>query len=83
MSYYNEDPWEICSLGSYPAGARFSEYDARFRVSKDSAGSLILFIHEDEKLLVADLLKDIFKLFFYNLQIYIRSIMFKMKTVSN
>ena len=45
MSYFNEDPWEKCSLGSYPAGARFSEYDARFRVSKDIDGSLILFIH--------------------------------------
>ena len=57
MSYFNEDPWEKCSLGSYPAGVRFSEYDARFRVSKDSAGSVILFIHEDEKLLVSDLFK--------------------------
>jgi hypothetical protein len=66
MSYFNEDPWEKCSLGSYPAGVRFSEYDARFRVSKDSAGSVILFIHEDEKLLVSDLLKDIFS----GLQLY-------------
>jgi hypothetical protein len=66
MSYFHEDPWERCSLGSYPAGARFSEYDARFRVSKDSVGSLILFIHEDEKLLVSDLLKDIFS----GLQLY-------------
>jgi hypothetical protein len=66
MSYFDDDPWKNCSVGSYPAGARFSEYDDRFRVSKDSAGSLILFIQEEDTFLVKDLLKDIFS----GLQLY-------------
>jgi|TARA_B110000211_G_scaffold151231_1_gene171958 hypothetical protein len=60
MSYFKDDPWEICEVGSYPDGVRFSEEDSRFWVSKDSSGSLILFVQEEDQFEVKDILKDIF-----------------------
>jgi len=60
MSYNNDDPWEICEPNSYPDGVSFSENDPRFWVSKDRFGNLILFVQEDERLEVEDIVKDIF-----------------------
>jgi hypothetical protein len=60
MSYSDDDPWRLCTVGSYPDGVRFHENEARFYTSKDSAGNLILFVQEDEAIEVVDILKDIF-----------------------
>jgi len=54
------DPWGVCESGSYPNGSQFSVVDARFWASKDSSGNLMLFVQEQGRVEVKDILKDIF-----------------------
>lgn len=54
------DPWKVCEINSYPNGSQFSVVDARFWVSKDSSGHLMLFVQEEDQVEVKDILKDIF-----------------------
>ena len=60
MTDYQDDAWRLCESGAYPNGVRFSKIDSRFWISKDMAGSLILFVQEAERIEVKDLVKDIF-----------------------
>lgn len=53
-------PWSLCQNDTYPNGVRFSIDDERFFASKDTRGNFILFVQEEERIEVEEIIEDSF-----------------------